>query len=1114
MKRRLNVRFLVRFLAVTAALGLGVHLLHGVQVRRNADHFLATARLFSLEAGDRGQALVYFQHYLTIEPQDVAARVEYALTLESKGRNNSQRLLAVAQMERILAEDSSQDPIRFRLVLNLIELERLGPALAQLEKFGPTWAKPAELQQMRGQCLETLKKYAEATTAYERAVDLDAGRIDSYESWARLLLRLPSAEGEQPPDEKVRAVLDRMVAANAGNFQAYLTRASFLGELGFPKESKDALDAAVRLAAGEPDVALALADWHLGQGDAKAARLLVEESQGKHPRHLGLLKAHAGLDMRAGKNDDAIGLLRDAVVDLPAATDLSVLLIELLIDKKQLEEAKRRLDILHAEGNASLLAGYLKARLAIENKQWAEALGLLELVRSDLSQTSDWQSRLHALLGLCYQQLGDTEQQLVSFRRAVRKEPGWAEARYGLAAALAQSGRLEESLLQLADLRASNEATARLPGLDLLYARTLLWQTLRRPERERNWEPVNRAILGAGKRGADASELALLRAELLAGEKRFAEAETALAAARAAHPKTLAYRTIAADLAARQNHFDRATHLLDEAQKDLGDSLELRLARVRLWTHAGGHDPATNFAKFTQGTEGWSKSSRTQLLRRLAGVAQQLGEVKQAEQFWRQVAALEPRDIRSRAALLEIALEENDVSAARTSINQLRDLEGEDGAWWHYGTAALLMREGKKHPAKLEEARKLLDRLAAQHRDWSRLPLLRARIEETRGNLEAALVHYQEALRLGESDPRLVRLVVTELAARRRIQEADDLLVLLEEQGPLPLNLARLGTDVALALPNPGKARHRALRPINLESNDYRVQTWLVSVYRALGDDVEAEKLARKAAAQHPGTPDTWIALVTQLARMGRREEAEKLAEQAVKKVPAPAAAFTLARCYEALGERDKAEEAFVKGWKNQPDDFILAMQAVAFFQRGDQMAKARPLLEGLLQPGSLVPREFRPRLYRQLALALVETDNALTSKAMAVLDLNGKAGADSPTNQRMRAVVASYSGMAQAEESIRLFKESQKRAPASDEELYLFASLYERAGITFEAVDILEQLALAQPENAQFLARLTILLPGQGRLTEARTTLDRLERLEPDSFRSRQARQVIERGI
>ena len=338
MNRRLNAAFLIKFLAITLVLGVGIHLLHGFQIQRNARHFLTMAER-SLEEGKLPQALTYFQHYLSIEPRDVAARVRYALVLDRQASKGSDRLRAILEMDKILAQDPQQEEVRYRLILNLIEMERVGQALIHVDKLLPTWSKPAELHHIRGWCLESLKKYPEAAQAFARAVELDPSRISSYELWAETMQRLPPREGDPEPAQQARAILDRMVQANEKDFQAYLARSRFLKESA-AEESKSDLDQAARLAPDEPAVTLALAEWHLAKGDLKTARTVVEAGRAKHAHDAGLIKALAGLDIRAGLPDQAITLLRGEVEAVPGASDLTILLIELLIDRGHLEEAQ------------------------------------------------------------------------------------------------------------------------------------------------------------------------------------------------------------------------------------------------------------------------------------------------------------------------------------------------------------------------------------------------------------------------------------------------------------------------------------------------------------------------------------------------------------------------------------------------------------------------------------------------------------------------------------------------------------------------------------------------------------------------------------------------------
>ncbi|MFO0968709.1 MAG: tetratricopeptide repeat protein [Gemmataceae bacterium] len=1113
MRRRLNFPCLVKTLAILLALGVSAHFLHAVQVRRSAETFLKRANE-AVANGDYEPALPYFQNYLAIRPDDVAARAAYALALDHYARTPGARGHASSEMEKVLAAEPERAPLRYRYAVLLIEAGRVDDALPQVEKLvaaGYRPEPPAPLpQHILGWCLEAKKRYADAAKAFASAVEVDPTRIATYELWVQTLLELPPEDAANPaePEEKARAVLDRMVAANPKDAAAFLARFRFLERHGQPDEAKKDLDEAERLAPKAPGVFLARAGWQFDHGDLAAANATLAAGYREHPKNAGIVKALAGAQMRAGRTAEAIPLLREAV-DRIFAPDLNVLLIELLIDNRELDEANSRLAILSADGSAPLLSLYLKGRLAAEQGRWTEAAALLERVRADLTPTSDWQGRLHALLGLCYANLGDVEGELVSFRRATEREPGWPQARLGLAAALAHSGRLDEASRLLEDLIRDQEKTAaRLQGLDLLLARVLLGQTLRRPENDRDWSPVTEALERARKNEPKSLEPILLEAEMLAARDKTAEAEALLEQARTTHPTFVPFRTLAADLAARQNRLADAARLLDEAEKALGAQTVLDLARLQLWARGGAVDGDAAVADLKRRAASRPAPERGRLLAALAATMSRLGASKIAEGLWREVAELEPRDVRSRAALLDLALAAKDEPAARRWIEGLRDLEGDDGMWWRAGVAALLIEAGKRQPAKLVDARAALDRLAVSHRDWHRLALLRACLAEARGAGADALGHYQDAVRLGERSPDVIRFLVVSLLEHKRFLDADAVVSLLEEQGPLAPELARLGVDAAFGLPNHDKARRRALIPANLDAKDHRVQTWLAGVYHRLGDDEQAEAAARRAVALHPGTPDTWIALVRTLALRGKRDEAAALIDEAIAKVPSVAASYLSARCREALGDLAQAEAIFLAGVKDQAGEFNLAMQAIDFFERTDQFAKALPVLRHLLSAEASTPREFLPRLRRQMALALAE-DPGGREEAIAVLNRNGKPGAEDPVNQRARAMVLGMDPK-KHDEAAKLFSDASKRTPPDDDELYRLARIHERGGHTAEATEILEKLVLYQPENPRYLARLALLLAGQGRETEGRDYLTRLERLEPASARTAQVRAAL----
>jgi tetratricopeptide (TPR) repeat protein len=130
-----------------------------------------------------------------------------------------------------------------------------------------------------------------------------------------------------------------------------------------------------------------------------------------------------------------------------------MLLIDLMIDQKQYRQAREKIDELLKAGWKPTLPNYLKARLAVADKQWSEAVALLQSVRQDLGEHSDWHGRVYTLLGVCYQQMGNPEAELQAFRKAVQHEPNWLPANLGLGSAYFRQGRIEEASQTLEPLR-------------------------------------------------------------------------------------------------------------------------------------------------------------------------------------------------------------------------------------------------------------------------------------------------------------------------------------------------------------------------------------------------------------------------------------------------------------------------------------------------------------------------------------------------------------------------------------------------------------------------------------------------------------------------------------
>src|SRR5262245_13095362 len=98
MRRRLNLRFLAWFLSIGVIVGLGVHFLHGFQVRRKAE-FLRQKAERAAEAGRIQEALGDYRRYLALVPTNGDAWGDYALLLERAARSLHERQHAAEKMD-------------------------------------------------------------------------------------------------------------------------------------------------------------------------------------------------------------------------------------------------------------------------------------------------------------------------------------------------------------------------------------------------------------------------------------------------------------------------------------------------------------------------------------------------------------------------------------------------------------------------------------------------------------------------------------------------------------------------------------------------------------------------------------------------------------------------------------------------------------------------------------------------------------------------------------------------------------------------------------------------------------------------------------------------------
>jgi len=800
---------------------------------------------------------------------------------------------------------------------------------------------------------------------------------------------------------------------------------------------------------------------------------------------------------------------------LPEERDLAWNLARSFLDGGQVDEAREIVARLRGQDHPRPMLAYLEARIAYQQGKWREAREGLRYCRAELTGPPELTREIEYWLGQTCGKLGNLDEQVAAYRKSVAADRFYLPARVALAEALASAGRVGEAL-------AVHEDTMRLESVPprgwLLLARWLMIANRARKPADRDWGRVEQALERAAQATPNAPELALLNADLLIAQERFDQAEELLVDACQEAPQADALWAARAALAQRREEWDRAGELLDEAQRQVGDTPLLRLARANGLVGRDGPRAAAALGKLAERHDQFTPDQAARLWRGLLGLALRIDDQKLAAELCEGLLKEQPAHLDAWLALLEIAVRSGDASRAQRALEAIRQVEGQ-GPTWHYAQAVRLMaeaREGQKGLLKQAEAHLAEARLA--YPSWPRLAVARAWIEEQRGNLSAAIQHYQRAIELGERSPETIGRAVRLLYRDERYREALDLLEGLPgDSGPLSAELDRMQRDLRLRLDDlPGALTWTQW--LAEGSADPRDHVWLGAVLTlmaqragATGQEAEreqmllrAESALKRALQLAPKAPETWVAWVQFLATAGRVPEAEEAIRAAQSRIPADRAALALGQCYEAMGKLAEAEHVYQGALDAAPGDPARLRRLAEFYLRTATPAKAEPLLRRLLSCEEEADRA--DLLWARRTLAVVLGASRVYRDLSRALDLV-ETNLDSPyctdQDRRTKAILlASHPGRARRAEAVEILSQLVRKGPSPvAEDRFLLAQLQLASGDFGAYARQMRALLASHGGQPRYVIHYVKALLNHNETAEAELWLERLKRVaSPDT--------------
>ena len=508
MTRRLNLVFLAVLLGAATVVGLGMRLVHDLQVRRNASALLDRARR-AQAVDDLEKAEQSLSQYLKIRHDDGPAWEWYARVVDQHDAEHRQRERVLLVHEQALQYNPGDLKLVRRSAELAMELARSGNEprwydvaqrhlanlIEELSRNSP--AQPvagdlADVEDLLGQCNTKLSRFAEAEKWFLLSLQHDPARVACYDRLARL--RREQA-GRLRKYEVADATIEEMVAKNPKAGLAYVYRWRYAQDF---LESGDSSDVwkAVQLPPDNPEVQVAAGVASEQKGDAAAARKYFERGWTLDRKNLDAALGLARLLSREGHVERTEAILRQAFQANPSVS-LAFELAENLILQDKIEgkdQAADYISLLRDSGFADTLVVYLEAEILLRRQSWAEAIPKIKLARTVLGADRRLTVKLDLMLAECYGQLGSDDDRLTILRKVAEDDRTLESVRVELARGLARSGRLDQAIAALSPL------VDRRPELRLDLTRLLIQRTSRRPKSEQDWREAEAYLRDSERR--------------------------------------------------------------------------------------------------------------------------------------------------------------------------------------------------------------------------------------------------------------------------------------------------------------------------------------------------------------------------------------------------------------------------------------------------------------------------------------------------------------------------------------------------------------------------------------------------------------------------------------
>ena len=962
------------------------------------------------------------------------------------------------------------------------------------------------------------------------AADAGNGKQDRPRATEAYILLAAILDEKLGDKDVAKRVLDRMVVKNAEDPQAWLALAKWNRQNGDMEGAAQAVAQASSLAPDQLDTKLASFEILLAEKKFDDAAEVIQSALEAFPNDERAIRGSAILTMQRGDLDRTVKILEEGLRKTGRQPALLLMLADVMLQQNRLEDVEGTIaQIKEVLGASNPAVGLLEARVLIARQKWLQAEQKLDRVRPLVAASQELTRQVDLYLGQCHERLGQYDEQLEANRRVLSDDPTSLAARVGAASALVAAGKSDQGLAEF-ELVAASIPKERLAGIPQVWSPLLqlrIGEQAKKSPGDRDWTRVDELmdLLGGSEMITD-EQIAILRADLLVRKGEPKEALGLLSKSLASNKASIPLQSALATLALRQEGPEAARKIIEAApeavRKDAGFLLVEAQVASRTAGEKNGEGIATALAEIERrASEIGDADESAKVLSGLAAIHYSVGQREDSQRLWKQVLETRPDDLRIRMALLDMAKEDGQLDAARAAANDIAKLAGPTSPQGRYaeattrildvrlGQQAVPSKDAKRpelspqEKANLREARNLLIEAENERPGWVEIQQAFAEIDGLEGDLPSAIERLQKAVRLGPSNPVVVRQLVALLYASNRFDEAQQVLAMIGPDG-LP-GFEKLSAEMELRSGKVDQAVVIAERSVAADSSNPGELLWLGQLLSRSGKAERAEEVLARAVEAAPDRPETWLSLVGHQIATGKRAVAERTIARAGEALQGVERPLVLSQAYEMLGRVDEADRALQEAVGEHADSLV-ALRALAAFQvRRGRLAPARETLQRIVDAPGTEGDDRTSKVWarRTLAELTAERGNyAMLQKAIAILEQNADEGGQLGPEDRSIAIrlLADRPEPASWRKALEFLTALSKTQPLSISQRLAVAQLRERLGQWEDCRSELVSLVAAPEAPPTLFAMLVERLIEHRELSSASTWLATLREKAPDA--------------